>query len=206
MTSSIFSTSQRLVHNTKNNSFQFVAFVPNSHDVIYVIDGQLYYRRDVISSNQSIRISDSKSKQITSAIATWLYEGDDVIIDMWRHHHFFAEEVLRSEVAHWWSPDSRLMAYLEIDDEKVPDTYVTDYITKDSMRRYPKRKSYACPKVTSSCDCRVLWWCCWLATGWSTKPGCQGDSLEQAHVTTGCHRNDARQDTWDLSLANMVTC
>jgi len=174
------STSQRLVHNTKNNSFQFVAFVPNSHDVIYVIDGQLYYRRDVISSNQSIRISDSKSKQITSAIATWLYE----------------EEVLRSEVAHWWSPDSRLMAYLEIDDEKVPDTYVTDYITKDSMRRYPKRKSYACPKVDQPNPVvRVIVWNK-LTSRLVAIETTRGKTLEIFHSLTWSRASDVILITW----------
>ncbi len=32
----------------------------------------------------------------------------------------FSEEILHSEVAHWWSPDNRFITYLKLDDTNVP--------------------------------------------------------------------------------------
>nr|XP_057938825.1 inactive dipeptidyl peptidase 10-like isoform X8 [Doryrhamphus excisus] len=53
------------------------------------------------------------------------------------------EEVLHTQVAHWWSPDGSRLAYLTINDSLVPKMLLPCYMGS----LYPRSKEYAYPKM-----------------------------------------------------------
>lgn len=55
----------------------------------------------------------------------------------------FPEEVLHSQVAHWWSPDGSRLAYLTINDSLVPNML----LPRLTGSLYPRGKEYPYPKV-----------------------------------------------------------
>lgn len=55
----------------------------------------------------------------------------------------FAEMVLHTQVAHWWSPDGSRLAYLTINDSLVP----TMFLPRFTGSLYPRGKEYPYPKV-----------------------------------------------------------
>lgn len=55
----------------------------------------------------------------------------------------FAEELLHSHIAHWWSPDGERLAFLTINDSLVPNMIIPRF----TGGLYPKGKQYPYPKV-----------------------------------------------------------
>lgn len=55
----------------------------------------------------------------------------------------FAEELLHSHIAHWWSPDGERLAFLTINDSLVPNMVIPRF----TGGLYPKGKQYPYPKV-----------------------------------------------------------
>lgn len=55
----------------------------------------------------------------------------------------FPEEVLHTQVAHWWSPDGSRLAYLTINDSLVPNML----LPRLTGSLYPRGKEYPYPKV-----------------------------------------------------------
>lgn len=55
------------------------------------------------------------------------------------------EEVLRSHLAHWWSPDGEKLAFLTIDDSLVPNMVLPQF-TGDA---YPRGQQYPYPVVST---------------------------------------------------------
>ncbi|KAL8164906.1 UNVERIFIED_CONTAM: Dipeptidyl aminopeptidase-like protein 6 [Gekko kuhli] len=53
------------------------------------------------------------------------------------------EEILKTHVAHWWSPDGTRLAYATINDSRVPTMEIPMYTNE----LYPKVKTYHYPKV-----------------------------------------------------------
>ncbi|XP_053327906.1 inactive dipeptidyl peptidase 10 [Spea bombifrons] len=94
--------------------------------LIYIFENNIYYQRDVKSS--SLRLTSSgKEGIIYNGISDWLYE----------------EEILRSHVAHWWSPDGERLAFLMINDSSVPNMIIPQF----TGSLYPKAKQYPYPKA-----------------------------------------------------------
>ena len=58
----------------------------------------------------------------------------------------YSEEVLRSAVAHWWSPDGSRLAYLSINDTLVPNMVLPRF----TGSLYPRGQQYPYPKVTNT--------------------------------------------------------
>lgn len=56
----------------------------------------------------------------------------------------FAEELLHSHIAHWWSPDGERLAFLTINDSLVPNMVIPRF----TGGLYPKGKQYPYPKVS----------------------------------------------------------
>lgn len=54
------------------------------------------------------------------------------------------EEVLRSHLAHWWSPDGEKLAFLTIDNSLVPNMVLPQF-TGDA---YPRGQQYPYPVVS----------------------------------------------------------
>lgn len=53
------------------------------------------------------------------------------------------EEILHTQVAHWWSPDGSRLAYLTINDSLVPNMLLPRF----TGMLYPRGKEYPYPKV-----------------------------------------------------------
>lgn len=62
---------------------------------------------------------------------------------MWLLLVFFPEEVLHTQVAHWWSPKGTKLAYLAINDTLVPNMLLPQL----TGSLYPRGKQYPYPKV-----------------------------------------------------------
>ncbi len=57
----------------------------------------------------------------------------------------FSEEILHSNVAHWWSPDSRHVVYATFDDSQVPTYKFPTYGPGEAIYGYIDEIAY--PKV-----------------------------------------------------------
>ncbi|KAG7236160.1 hypothetical protein INR49_001270 [Caranx melampygus] len=87
---------------------------------IYIFENNIYYQADVRSI--SLRITSSGMEGVIfNGLADWLYE----------------EEILRSHLAHWWSPDGERLAFLTIDDTLVPNMALAQF----TGSTYPEESS-----------------------------------------------------------------
>ncbi|CAB1447086.1 unnamed protein product [Pleuronectes platessa] len=93
---------------------------------IYIFENNIYYQTDVQSSSWRLT-SSGQEGVVFNGIADWLYE----------------EEVLHTQVTHWWSPDGTRLAYLTINDSLVPKH------APASLHRspLPSREGVPLPKV-----------------------------------------------------------
>ncbi|KAJ1965968.1 Dpp4p [Dipsacomyces acuminosporus] len=83
-----------------NGQIQRVEWAPTGHRLLFVYDNDLY----VTDMMHEIRVTQDGSDKVFNGIADWVYE----------------EEVLSSGASSWWSPDGEVLAYLRLDDSKVP--------------------------------------------------------------------------------------
>ncbi|XP_076023937.1 inactive dipeptidyl peptidase 10-like [Genypterus blacodes] len=105
---------------------QFASWGVHGQQLIYVFENNIYYQTDVQSS--SWRLTSSGQEGIVfNGITDWLYE----------------EEVLHTQVAHWWSPDGSRLAYLTINDSLVPNVLLPRF----TGSLYPRGKEYPYPKL-----------------------------------------------------------
>ncbi|XP_067116185.1 inactive dipeptidyl peptidase 10-like [Osmerus mordax] len=110
----------------QNAVLQHAAWGMQGQQLMYIFENNIYYQSDVRSN--SLRITSSgKEGVIFNGIADWLYE----------------EEVLRSYVAHWWSPDGARLAYLTINDSLVPNMLLPQF----TGSTYPTGLHYPYPKA-----------------------------------------------------------
>eukprot|EP00128_Syssomonas_multiformis_P016379 Colp12_sorted_trinity150504_noHs@18833 len=81
---------------------QYAAWSPNSRDLIYVIDNDLYALRNM---QDSVRVTNNGQKNLFfNGIPDWVYE----------------EEVLGTNSASWFSPQGRYVAYFSLNATGVP--------------------------------------------------------------------------------------
>ncbi|XP_062259430.1 inactive dipeptidyl peptidase 10-like [Platichthys flesus] len=105
---------------------QFASWGARGQQLIYIFENNIYYQTDVQSS--SWRLTSSGQEGIVfNGIADWLYE----------------EEVLHTQVTHWWSPDGTRLAYLTINDSLVPNMLLPRF----TGALYPRGKEYPYPKM-----------------------------------------------------------
>nr|XP_020475860.1 inactive dipeptidyl peptidase 10-like isoform X1 [Monopterus albus] len=105
---------------------QFASWGAHGQQLIYIFENNIYYQADVQSSSWRLT-SSGQEGIIFNGIADWLYE----------------EEVLRTQVAHWWSPDGSRLAYLTINDSLVPNMLLPHF----TGSLYPRGKEYPYPKM-----------------------------------------------------------
>ncbi|EHB12068.1 Dipeptidyl aminopeptidase-like protein 6 [Heterocephalus glaber] len=101
-----------------------------SYDVepIFIFENNIYYCAHV--GKQAIRVvSTGKEGVIYNGLSDWLYE----------------EEILKTHIAHWWSPDGTRLAYATINDSRVPVMELPTY----TGSAYPAAKLYHYPKAGS---------------------------------------------------------
>uniref|UniRef100_A0A8C4WIX1 A-type potassium channel modulatory protein DPP6 n=1 Tax=Gopherus evgoodei TaxID=1825980 RepID=A0A8C4WIX1_9SAUR len=93
---------------------------------IFIFENNIYYCAHV--GKQAIRVvSTGKEGVIFNGLNDWLYE----------------EEILKTHIAHWWSPDGTRLAYATINDSRVPTMEIPVY----TGSLYPTVKTYHYPKV-----------------------------------------------------------
>ncbi|XP_077364842.1 A-type potassium channel modulatory protein DPP6 isoform X2 [Festucalex cinctus] len=110
----------------RNAQLQYAGWGPQGQQLIFIFENNIYYRSTVES--RSIRlVSSGKEGVIFNGLADWLYE----------------EEIFRSHVAHWWSPDGARLAYATINDTLVPKMELPMF----TGMPYPTGKEYHYPKA-----------------------------------------------------------
>ncbi|KAM9364846.1 inactive dipeptidyl peptidase 10-like [Pholidichthys leucotaenia] len=105
---------------------QFASWGVQGQQLLYVFENNIYFQSDVRSSSWRLT-SSGEEGVVFNGISDWLYE----------------EEVLRSQTAHWWSPDGSRLAYLTINDSLVP----TMLLPRFTGSLYPRGKEYPYPKM-----------------------------------------------------------
>ncbi|MED6265279.1 hypothetical protein CHARACLAT_023719 [Characodon lateralis] len=93
---------------------------------MYIFENNIYYQTHTQSSSWRLT-SSGQDGVVFNGIADWLYE----------------EEVLNSQVAHWWSPDGSRLAYLTINDSLVPAMLLPRF----TGSLYPRGTEYRYPKM-----------------------------------------------------------
>uniref|UniRef100_A0A8C5DGS0 Inactive dipeptidyl peptidase 10-like n=1 Tax=Gouania willdenowi TaxID=441366 RepID=A0A8C5DGS0_GOUWI len=103
---------------------QHAAWGRRGQQLIYIFENNIYYQSDVRST--SLRITSSGVEGVIfNGLSDWLYE----------------EEVLRSHVAHWWSPSGERLAFLTINDSLVPNMALPQF----TGSTYPRGLQYPYP-------------------------------------------------------------
>uniref|UniRef100_A0A4W5NJ54 Dipeptidyl peptidase like 10 n=1 Tax=Hucho hucho TaxID=62062 RepID=A0A4W5NJ54_9TELE len=105
---------------------QFASWGVRDQQLVYAFENNIYYKTDVKSSSWRLT-SSGQEGVVFNGIADWLYE----------------EEVLHSQVAHWWSPDGSRLAYLNLNDTLVPNMLLPRF----TGALYPRGQLYPYPKV-----------------------------------------------------------
>uniref|UniRef100_H3DKF2 Dipeptidyl-peptidase 10 (Non-functional) n=1 Tax=Tetraodon nigroviridis TaxID=99883 RepID=H3DKF2_TETNG len=105
---------------------QFASWGLHGQQIIYIFENNIYFQSDVQSSSWRLT-SSGQEGIIFNGIADWLYE----------------EEILHTQVAHWWSPDGSRLAYLTINDSLVPNMLLPRF----TGSLYPRGKEYPYPKL-----------------------------------------------------------
>jgi len=120
--------------------FQYVGFGPTGSQLIFILNGDIYYLDTIdgeeCPTGQPVRLTDTgEYLKVTNGLADFIYE----------------EHILKTHVAHWWSPDGKYLAYAQFDDTEVKKAYVTTYgeYNEDVYQPYPypKEEDYYYPKA-----------------------------------------------------------
>nr|XP_054592726.1 inactive dipeptidyl peptidase 10 isoform X3 [Nothobranchius furzeri] len=110
----------------QNSVLQHAAWGRQGHQLLYIFENNIYYQSDVRSN--SLRITSSGMEGVIfNGIADWLYE----------------EEILRSHLTHWWSPDGERLAFLTINNSLVPNMVLAQF----TGSTYPRGLQYPYPMV-----------------------------------------------------------
>uniref|UniRef100_A0A673B3K0 Dipeptidyl-peptidase 10 (Non-functional) n=1 Tax=Sphaeramia orbicularis TaxID=375764 RepID=A0A673B3K0_9TELE len=104
----------------------FASWGVHGQQLLYIFENNIYYQTDVHSSSWRLT-SSGQEGVVFNGITDWLYE----------------EEVLHTQVAHWWSPDGSRLAYLTINSSEVPNMFLPRF----TGSLYPRGKEYPYPKM-----------------------------------------------------------
>ncbi|KAF9038656.1 dipeptidyl peptidase IV N-terminal region-domain-containing protein [Panaeolus papilionaceus] len=126
-------TTYPLVPPTDPSRTAYAAWSPTGNAIAYVLDNDLYLRPSADPDAQAIRISENGSPTRFNGHPDWVYE----------------EEIFSSNVALWWSPDSKLLAFATFDESNVKEFVFPIYNPTDDAKtvvpytdevrmRYPK--------------------------------------------------------------------
>ncbi|XP_012509608.1 PREDICTED: dipeptidyl aminopeptidase-like protein 6 isoform X1 [Propithecus coquereli] len=109
-----------------NAKLQYAGWGPKGQQLIFIFENNIYYCAHV--GKQAIRVvSTGKEGVIYNGLSDWLYE----------------EEILKTHIAHWWSPDGSRLAYATINDSRVPLMELPTY----TGSVYPTVRPYHYPKA-----------------------------------------------------------
>ncbi|KAJ3513436.1 hypothetical protein NMY22_g15040 [Coprinellus aureogranulatus] len=111
----------------------YATWSPTGQAIAFVTDNDLYILPSAAPTTQPIRVTSSGNASLFHGVPDWVYE----------------EEVFSGDFALWWSPDSRKVAFLTLDETQVPEfsfpiynpTEDSDAVipyTSDVVMKYPK--------------------------------------------------------------------
>ncbi|KAI4570869.1 hypothetical protein MJT46_006386 [Ovis ammon polii x Ovis aries] len=144
-----------------NAKLQYAGWGPKGQQLIFIFENNIYYCAHV--GKQAIRVvSTGKEGVIYNGLSDWLYEvGQACGAHCGRRFQrtalardcqmqlsgatarVFNEEILKTHIAHWWSPDGTRLAYATINDSRVPVMELPTY----TGSVYPTAKPYHYPKA-----------------------------------------------------------
>ncbi|XP_059905299.1 inactive dipeptidyl peptidase 10-like [Gadus macrocephalus] len=108
----------------QNAVLQHAAWGKHGQQLLYVFENNLYYQADLRAS--TFRVTSSGAHEVIfNGLADWLYE----------------EEILKSHLAYWWSPDGERLAFLTINDTLVPNMALPQF----TGSTYPQGLHYPYP-------------------------------------------------------------
>ncbi|KAG8443571.1 hypothetical protein GDO86_012106, partial [Hymenochirus boettgeri] len=112
----------------RNAQLQYAGWGPKGQQLLFIFENNIYYQMNVES--RAIRlVSTGREGVIFNGLSDWLYE----------------EEILKTHIAHWWSPDGARLAYMTINDTRVPSMEIPLY----TGSLYPTVKTLHYPKAGS---------------------------------------------------------
>ncbi|RKP04481.1 dipeptidyl peptidase IV N-terminal region-domain-containing protein, partial [Thamnocephalis sphaerospora] len=118
----------RLAQSGEQATTSYAEWSPTGHSVLYVRANDLYVRDTL---RDETRVTFDGSATVFNAIPDWIYE----------------EEVFSTDHVCWWSPNSRRIAYLRLDETKVPEYRMTMYAEQPPERTaYPTETKIRYPK------------------------------------------------------------
>jgi dipeptidyl-peptidase-4 len=103
---------------------ELAEFSPDGKRVSFVRKGDLYAIE--LASGRETRLTSSGSDTVLNGRLGWVYEE---------------ELAQRSSGGYWWSPDSRAVAFLQLDESRVPSFPLVDFLPVHNAvraQRYPK--------------------------------------------------------------------
>ncbi|KAI1708318.1 prolyl oligopeptidase family domain-containing protein [Ditylenchus destructor] len=122
---------------TGDENVKVLVWNPKGNDYAYVKENDLYYQSSP-EDKTSHRITDDSDFDVLNGVADWLYE----------------EEVLGTSQAVWWSRNGEYLAFLTINNQKVPHVEIPVYGQRQypglAPQAYPKTGSPELPKATIS--------------------------------------------------------
>ncbi|CAO3681278.1 unnamed protein product [Rhizopus stolonifer] len=105
----------------------YAAWSPTGHQIAYVMNNDLY----VTDLKTHTRVTFDGSQTVFNGVPDWVYE----------------EEVYATNFALWWSPDSSHLAFLKLDETKVPEYHLQ--LFTESETSYPRQTDIRYPKAGS---------------------------------------------------------
>ncbi|KAK0151587.1 Inactive dipeptidyl peptidase 10 [Merluccius polli] len=109
----------------QNAVLQHAAWGKRGQQLLYIFENNIYYQSGV-RGGSSLRVTSSGTHEVVfNGLADWLYE----------------EEILKSNLAYWWSPDGDRLAFLTINDTLVPNMALPQF----TGSTYPRGLHYPYP-------------------------------------------------------------
>ncbi|KAF7639718.1 hypothetical protein Mgra_00000639 [Meloidogyne graminicola] len=112
--------------NSGDENVRVLVWNPKGDDFAYVYNNNIFYQSDPLAI-KSLQITNDTSEDILNGVADWLYE----------------EEILQTPQALGWSKDGQFLAFLTIDNRKVPHVPIMQFL----HHQYPFVKQQPYPKV-----------------------------------------------------------
>ncbi|KAI8644674.1 dipeptidyl peptidase IV N-terminal region-domain-containing protein [Parasitella parasitica] len=117
---------KRITQLTASSKISYAIWSPTGHQLAYVLNNDIY----ITDLRKHKRVTFDGSQTVFNGIPDWVYE----------------EEVLESNAALWWAPDSSHIAFLKLDETDVPEYHLQLY-TGIRNGSYPKENKIRYPKA-----------------------------------------------------------
>ena len=101
---------------------------PNGRYVAFAKDNNLYIHK--LDFGTEVAVTKNENPDIISGIADWLYEEE------------FATTAMFA-----WSPDSKKLAFVQLDEHEVPSFSWEEYLGAQTYSQYPRLESLRYPKA-----------------------------------------------------------